>query len=242
MGVPQPSDGVYHVGDEISFTFNQDINCNRVQEITNVELIDATTNQTMDIVATCVGNKIVIDPSFVNSTFENKILRAELHNIQDLTGNIMIEAEWEFYVDRNELAWLTDSVEIVKFVDESKTISAKIHNRGGYPVPYSIIDVPEWLHVFPDKGTLVANEIEEIFFTVNTEMELGDTSSNITLKTETGVNPFFMGGEEPLNIRARNLCRPETWVLNPAGFNTGDYDFSMNFILRLNIKGTFIHR
>ncbi|MBK8828256.1 MAG: hypothetical protein IPO26_16565, partial [Saprospiraceae bacterium] len=65
-----------------------------------------------------------------------------------------------------------------------------------------------------------------------------DTSSNITLKTETGVNPFFMGGEEPLNIRARNLCRPETWVLNPAGFNTGDYDFSMNFILRLNIEGT----
>jgi hypothetical protein len=114
VGVPQPSDGVYHVGDEISFTFNQDINCNRVQEITNVELIDATTNQTMDIVATCVGNKIVIDPSFVNSTFENKILRAELHNIQDLTGNIMAEAEWEFYVDRNELAWLTDSVEIVK--------------------------------------------------------------------------------------------------------------------------------
>jgi hypothetical protein len=27
VGVPQPSDGVYHVGDEISFTFNQHVNC-----------------------------------------------------------------------------------------------------------------------------------------------------------------------------------------------------------------------
>lgn len=237
IGVPQPSDGVYHVGDEISFTFNQDINCNELIP-TSALLFNSETGLEIGSKWTCVGNKIVIDPIDINKEFENKIIRAELQNIQDLTGNIMTSAEWEFYVDRNELAWLTDSLEIVKYVDETKTITAKIHNRGGYPVPYSIINIPEWLHVSPNRGTLVANEIEEIKFTVKDNLGLGEIADNIVLRTETGVNPFFMGGDEPLNIRARNLCRPESWVLDPGGFNTADYSFSMNFVVQLDIEGT----
>lgn len=236
VGVPQPSDGVYHVGDEISFTFNQDINCNELIP-TSALLFNSETGLEIGSKWTCVGNKIVIEPIDINKEFENKIIRAELQNIQDLTGNIMTSAEWEFYVDRNELAWLTDSLEIVKYVDETKTITAKIHNRGGYPVPYSIINIPEWLHVSPNRGTLVANEIEEIKFTVKDNLGLGEIADNIVLRTETGVNPFFMGGDEPLNIKARNLCRPESWVLNPDGFNTADYTFSMNFVVQLDIEG-----
>lgn len=242
VGVPQPSDGVYHVGDEISFTFNQLVNCNKLIQAdllnpNNVGLYDAQSGQLIDATISCVGNKIVIDPNFDNKFFENKIMRAELHNIQDLTGNVMVGAQWEFYVDRNELAWLTDSLEVVKFADESKTISAKIHNRGGYPVPYSIMNIPDWLHVYPDKGTLVANEIEEIHFTVKQDIALGEIATNIILRTETGVNPFFMGGDEPLNIKARNLCRPEAWVLDPGSFNTADYSYSMNFVVQLDIEG-----
>jgi hypothetical protein len=44
VGVPQPSDGVYHVGDEISFTFNQHINCDKLNPV-DVLLFDATTNE-----------------------------------------------------------------------------------------------------------------------------------------------------------------------------------------------------
>ena len=240
VGVPQPSDGVYHVGDEISFTFNQEINCQKFmqQQVGSASLEDSETNTAIGIDRFCVNNKIILVPNFINEEFENKILRAELFNIQDLTGNKNTHVEWEFYVDRNELAWLTDSIELVKFVDETKTISAKIHNRGGYPVPFSIVDIPDWVHVFPDRGTLVANEIQEIYFTVNNELDLGEIEDNIILRTETGINPFFMGGDEPLNLKARNLCKPESWVLNPSGFNSGDYNFSMNFIVQLNIEGT----
>jgi hypothetical protein len=239
FGVPQPSDGVYHVGDEISFTFNQEIDCRDFMNGFNrAKLVNTETNDEISIVKSCVNNKIILTPDFINAPLENKILRAELHNIKDLTGNNNSYEKWEFYVDRNELAWLSDSIEIVKFVDETKTISAKIHNRGGYPVPYIIDSIPDWLHVFPDRGTLVANEIEEIFFTVKDDMDLGEEIKDIVLITQTGINPFFMGGTEPLNIKARNLCRPETWVLNPAGLNVADYNFSMNFIVQLNIEGT----
>ena len=238
IGRPQPSDGVYHVGDEISFTFNKHINCSKLNPVDDVLLIEYETEDTLDINITCFENKIIIEPINLNKFYENKILRAELRNIEDLVGNVNTLEKWEFYVDRNELAWLSDSIEVVKFVDETKTFSAKIHNRGGYPVPYVIDSIPDWLHVFPDRGTLVANEIEEIFFTVKNDMDLGVALEDVVLITQTGLNPFFMGGTEPLNIKARNLCRPETWVLNPAGFNIADYDFSMNFIVQLNIEGT----
>jgi hypothetical protein len=164
VGTPQPSDGVYNVGDEISFTFNQAINCDKLiqadlQDANNVGLYDVITNTLIDANITCVDNKIFIDPLFQNQYYENHIMRAELHEIEDLTGNVMDEAEWEFYVDRNELAWLTDSVGLTKYADENKVVTAKIHNRGGYPVPFSIQNVPAWVHVTPDAGTLVANEI-----------------------------------------------------------------------------------
>ena len=80
LGVPQPSDGVYHVGDEISFTFNQAINCNKLiqADINNANNVGLYYNNTLiDVKITCHDNKIVLDPTFDNEYFENKILRAE---------------------------------------------------------------------------------------------------------------------------------------------------------------------
>ena len=243
LGVPQPSDGVYHVGDEISFTFNQDVNCNKLIQAdntqpNNVGLFDATTNDLIDATISCIDNKIVIDPNFENQYFENRILRAELHDIEDLTGNVNSFEKWEFYVDRNELAWLTDSIEMTKYSDEEKTISAKILNRGGYPVPYTIQDIPDWVHVFPNSGTLVANEIQEIHFTVDENVPLGYLSDSIIMHTETGENPFFMGGDEILSLTTRVICRPDAWIVNPDNFNASNFSYSMNFNLSLNIEGT----
>jgi len=237
IGRPQPSDGVYHVGDEISFTFNKHINCTKLNPVDDVLLIDTETGDALDISITCFENKIIIEPRDLNKFYENKILRAELHNIEDLVGNTNVFEKWEFYVDRNELAWLTDSIELTKYVDESKTITAKIHNRGGYPVPFSIKSIPDWVHVTPDRGTLVANEIQEIQFRVDSLVPIGWLSDSIILHTETGLNPFFMGGDEVLNVSARVICRPPVWVLNPSGFDPSDFSFSMNFTVQLDIEG-----
>lgn len=239
LGVPQPSDGVYHVGDEISFTFNQPINCNKLiqADINSPNNVGLYYNNTLiDVEITCHDNKIVLNPTFDNEFFENKILRAELHDIQDLVGNKNFEEEWEFYVDRNELSWLEDTLEMVKFVDETVTLSAKIHNRGGYPVPFHIT-APEFIHVTPDRGTLVANEEEEIRFTVDDNVAIGNYLDSIVLTTETGINPFFMGGEETLIFNTRVICRPPNWVLNPSGFDPSDFSYSMNMVVDLDIEG-----
>jgi hypothetical protein len=238
LGVPQPSDGVYHVGDEISFTFNQAINCQKFIQLQDLGslLRDAITNTVIEVTRSCVDNKIVLVPEFNNEEFENHVLKAELFNVRDLTGNINPYEKWEFYVDRNELAWLSDTITLTKYVDQTKTITAKIHNRGGYPVPYSIT-APDWIRVTPDRGTLVANEIETISFTVDSLVQLGDYFDDIVLHTEIGANPFFMGGDETLTIHTRVLCHPEKWVINPDAFDGSAYEFSMNLTVALNIEG-----
>ena len=237
VGVPQPSDGVYNVGDEISFTFNKPINCDKIiqadiTQANNVGLYDATTGLLIDIDFTCYENKIILDPNFQNEFFENRILRAELHSIEDLTGNESTFLKWEFYVDRNELGWLTDSLGMTKYEDQTKTVVANIHNRGGYPVPFTIQDIPAWVHVVPNQGTLAPNEIRPISFTVDSSLAFGLWSDSITLHTETGQNPFFMGGDEGLPVGVRVICRPPNTDLN-----AGIFENSENMVLQLNIQG-----
>jgi hypothetical protein len=239
VGVPQPSDGVYQVGDEISFTFNQHVNCDKLIQAdifnaNNVGLYDATTDELIDIDVTCFENKIVLDPNFDNRFFENRILRAELRSIDDLVGNESTYFKWEFFVDRNELAWLTDSLGVTKFENEPKTGVANIHNRGGYPVPFTIQGAPDWVHVVPNTGTLAPNEIRPVSFAVDSSLAFGNWRDTVVLHTETGQNPFFMGGDEPLPLGVRVVCRPPY-----DGFNPDLYENSMTMVLKVNIEGTF---
>jgi len=232
LGAPQPSDGVYNVGDEISFTFNKHINCAKINPLDNVQLFDATTDQPINIDITCFENKIVLSPNFQNRFFENKILRAELHDIEDKTGNNLVYEQWEFYVDRNELAWLTDSIGMTKYEDQTKTVTANIQNRGGYPVPFTLEDLPPYVHVVPNQGTLAPNEIRAISFTVDSSLAFGLWSDSITMHTETGQNPFFMGGDERLPLGVRVICRPPSSNLNANLFENTE-----NMVLQLNIEG-----
>jgi len=232
IGVPEPSDGVYNVGDEISFSFNKAINCAKINALDNVLLFDATTNQPIDIDITCYENKIILNPNFQNEFFENRVLRAEISDIQDLTGNNLVYEQWEFYVDRNELAWLTDSLGMTKYEEQTKTAVANIQNRGGSPVPFTIKDIPNWVHVVPNQGTLAPNEIRPISFTVDSSLAFGLWSDSITLHTETGQNPFFMGGDERLPFGVRVVCKPPN-----SDLNAGLFENTENMVLELNIEG-----
>ncbi|TNE59824.1 MAG: T9SS type A sorting domain-containing protein [Bacteroidetes bacterium] len=243
-GQPEPSDGVYHVGDEISFTFNQEVNCAKLYAnpgaalSDHILLFDATTGEKIQVEFGCYENKIELYPIFENKFYENRLLRAELHGIEDLVGNVFNGTKvnkgiWEFYVDRNELAWLTDSIGMTKYEDNTKTVIAQVHNRGGSPMPFKIKDLPDWVRVVPDTGVLAANEVRDIRFTVDSSLAFGLWSDSITLHTVTGQNPFFMGGDERLPLGVRVICRPPDWQLY-----AGLYENSMNLVLELDVEGS----
>ena len=237
VGTPEAADGVFQTGDEISFSFNKDINCNKIIEAdltqpNNVGLYDAVTGQLIDVDITCRDNKIVLVPKFQNAFFENHILRAEIRGIQDKIGNKQVFDKWEFYVDRNELAWLTDSAGTTQFEGEAQTFTASIHNRGGAPMPFQLLDLPTWVRAVPDRGTLAPNEIRVIQFETQSGLGFGHWQDSVTLRTVTGQNPFFMGGDEHLPIGVRVVCRPPVWKIQPEQF-----EHSMNVVLQVNVEG-----
>ena len=237
-GVPEPADGVLNVGDEISVIFNKKIDCSGLlkadnMNANNIGLYNSTTDELIDVEVFCSDNKIELVPKFQNEFFENKVLRLELHDIPDLIGNKLVSFDYEFYVDRNELAWLTDSIGMTKTEGETKTMTASIHNRGGAPMPFTITGAPAWVRVVPDKGTLAPNEIRPIRFEVDSSLAFGLWSDTVVLHTETGLNPNFMGGDEALPIGVRVICEPPAWNLD-----ANSHPVTMNMVVSLDIQGT----
>ena len=240
LGTPEPADGVFSNGDEISCSFNKLINCNLIQadqmNPNNVGLYDAETDALIDATISCYENKLIIVPNVDNRFIENKTLRVELHDIEDKTGNKRDYLAWDFKVDRNELAWLTDSVGMTKDVHETKTMTASIYNRSGSTVPFKIVNSLPWVRVVPDTGVLVANEIKPIQFIVDSTLAIGSWSGVDTLKT-IHVGGYIKGGSEPLKIGARVLCdRPAFSTISNFA---STYENTMNLVLKVNIQGQF---
>lgn len=246
----EPSDGVYNIGDVISVTFDKPLNTALFAPPTGnpfgkIDLFDTAPlagTGLIDATVTAYENKIYIVPNVLNKFIENKILRLELKNLKDLVGNSTggVPMKWlgkvpEFYVNRNELGWLTDSVGMTKRVEFTKSVEVNIENRGTAPTPFEIRDYPSWVRVVPNAGTLAPNEIRPITFTADSTLAFGYWKDSITLRTLTGVAPplAFMGGDERIPLGVRVVCSPPDWDLDPAQFEN-----SMNLVVKLNVQGT----
>ena len=243
----EPADGVYQAGDEISFTFDKNINTSKfLPPISNnlgkIDVFDASTNQLIPVLVTAYANKITITPTIQNEFIENKILRVELKNLEDMAGNTTgpQALKWlnqvpEIYVNRNEISWLTDSIGMTKPIENIRTVVANIHNRAGYPVPFSILNYPDWVHISPDAGTLAPNEIRPVTITADSSLAFGYWRDSVTLRALSGVAPplAFMGGDERIPLGVRVICSPPDWDVDLYAFEN-----SMNLVVRLQVEGS----
>ncbi len=243
----EPFDGVFDLGDEISFTFDKPLNSSLFSSPTGnplnkIELYDTAPASGSGLISSTItsyGNRIFISPDIQNKFLENKILRVELRNLEDMAGNSTgpdpMKYQFripEFYVNRNELAWLEDTLQMTKHLDQTKTVTAGVHNRAGSPASFKITGAPDWVRVVPDQGSLAPNEILPVSFIVDSSLAFGLWNGTVNLETQPGQNPFFMGGTEPLPVRVRVICPPPVWELD-----AGQYENSMNMVLKLNIQG-----
>lgn len=83
----------------------------------------------------------------------------------------------------------------------------------------------------PDQGTLAANEIRPVSFQIDSTLAFGHWTDSIVLHTETGQNPFFMGGDEGLPIGVRVVCRLPYGSVVP-----GLFENTMSMVLRVILR------
>jgi len=98
FGVPQPTDGTFSTGDEISATFDESLNCFNISE-DNVILKNKNSGVVYEVGVGCAGNKILIVP-LTEESFTNQVIEVTLVNIEDNAGNVRsTPVIWEFDID-----------------------------------------------------------------------------------------------------------------------------------------------
>lgn len=222
MGTPQPADGVLHNGDDISIAFNERIDCGPIHPLVHGELINTVTGDPIDYDFTCSDYEMVVNLNIENRFIENQTLRMTVHGVEDLFGNEMEEEVWEFFVNRNPVAWSGGNVEEVKYIDETLVLTRQLTNSGAVSKPFELQGLPSWMTATPMDGEVEPNVPLTITFTINANTIGGDFEHTVFAHTNMG--------DEPLHFDLSVLCRQPAWAVNPA-----DYLFSMRITAKLDI-------
>lgn len=249
VGVPEPGDGTWDPGDEISITFDKLINCDKVIQAdvlsnNTIGLYDATTNKLVDAKISCVGNKIVIVPNINPVFFENRTFRVEVSGkdyddaqllidrnhqaaaIRDKAGNMIPKTiKWEFAVNQNNLEWVGTDVIETNEVLKPFSVKRQIRNRGGSIASFRMEGIPSWLTVTPSTGTLNPGQVADVTLIFQQDLLIGDYLDTL--------NMVGSRGAEPLLIDYRVRCpQPKYEVVNPE-----QYQGTMNMVVDLSIFG-----
>ena len=229
LGLPQPADGVLSRGDEISISFNEEINCDVIIQAdifqnNNLGLYDTETGKLIDFTFSCFENKIVLVPNVANQFIEGKILRVEIADIEDLAGNLYNGTSWTFFVNRSPLDLEGGDMFVTLFEGTGKTELRQLINIGGSVEAYEVVGIPDWLSVFPNVGTLLPGQETTLSFVFDKDLPQGTYADTL----------FFNNGQgdERLIVNVRVLCPLPNWDVNPA-----NYSESMNITAKLNIEG-----
>ena len=249
VGVPQPADGIWDPGDEISITFNKTINCDRlviadVLGNNTIGLYDATTNALVAATFSCVANKITIVPTINPKDFENRTFRVEISGkdyddakivlnpayqrgaLRDKAGNMIPKTiKWEFAVNQNNLEWVGTDVIETNEVLKPFSVKRQIRNRGGSIASFRMESIPSWLTVTPSTGTLNPGQVADVTLIFQQDLLIGDYLDTL--------NMVGSRGSEPLLIDYRVRCpQPKYEVLNQE-----QYEGTMNMVVDLSIFG-----
>jgi len=175
------------------------------------------------------NNKIVLNMAQSHfARVEGVTLNIAVRNIRDLRGNLSAVETWTAFVRRNQLRWDEDPINIVMEEGKTVTFTARIINMGGTAVNYIVpSDLPSWLTVTPNAGTLPPMGNKTLTFTINNAINVGNYEHNIGLSSGNGVVEQL-----PLQLKVRKQ-KPD-WEVNP-----NDFEVSMNLMGRITIKELF---
>ncbi|MCQ2975164.1 MAG: T9SS type A sorting domain-containing protein, partial [Bacteroidales bacterium] len=172
---------------------------------------------------------IVINLTEPADRIENTIVTFTVQNVYDLNGNKMISPiTWTAYINKNQLIWDEDLVELEKGLKEPLEYKTSFSNKGGSVINYEISNLPSWLKVAETTGTINPVSTQNITFVVDAGLGAGVYNEEIYLTNiDTKVTDILS-----FNITV-NGDKPD-WKVNPA-----NYQYNMVILGKMRFNGVF---
>lgn len=201
FGTPEPADGVWTAGDEISFAFNSDLDCAIIIEPTFVadyiHLIDKSADDApLDFSISCINNKIVLVPTADMSNYDGHTLEVRIDSMMNKRGTTISQPiHWPFRVITQDLYWETaDTIKLSLYKGATETKSIHIKNSTNVPVlgaSLSIKDDPitNWLTMTPKDNITIAPDGQLIDFLITANQEIGVYTAGIEINGSSGQKP-----------------------------------------------------
>jgi hypothetical protein len=153
------------------------------------------------------------------------IVTFTVDDVRDKNGNsIASPVTWSAYIDRNQLKWSEDRLNLTKEAYAGLEFTVRAVNSGGAIQRYTINNIPAWLDVTPSEGTVNPSSYEEIHFSVNEGLNIGSYNEVIYLTNEDKVS-------EALTLNLTVTGEKPDWTVNPADFK---YNMSVFGKMRFN--------
>jgi len=194
----------------------------------NVPALKAAPTKT-NVGFTFVGSdrKILINLTDDAPLLENCTVSIKVKGVRDAHNNSCEEITWDVYVRQNQLTWADDEATVRKEGSETATFTVDIVNGGSTSESWALSNMPAWLSVDSESGTLLPLSTKTLTFTVDPSTAAGRYENTIYLTGSLGI-------DEPLVVSLTSAVEAPDWVVN-----TEDYEYSMSVIGQLVVDGAY---
>jgi len=233
-GLPQPSDKVWTVGDEISVAFNLDIDCASVADSNFVVQKYGDPTTVLPGTVGCANNKLLFSPDLsLMQYFDGDTLEMIVGGVRTFNGNILDTVRWQFVVISRDLYVTNDSLSVELTQGQTADLGTTLVNniRTGETLSYHIQNLASatsWLSCSDSTGTVAFNSPKNISFRINSkEMPVGTTTLNLDI---------FANGrlyENAIKVRVKVLPKGPDWVFDPS-----QYSQDMTLVANYNFNNT----
>lgn len=186
------------------------------------------TNVNYNFVASERG--IVIELNEDADRLEGTTVNITVKDVLDLNGNQSLPITWTALVQRNQLLWFENEVDVVGRIGEMKKFTATVTNQSAQTEYWALNDLPSWLSANFTSGSLPALGTQEITFTVDASAPTGKSEFTIYM---SGNNAILVPLTVNMNLRAE---APE-WSVDPSDFESSATFFG---VVMINVDGKMV--
>ncbi|HYW96068.1 MAG TPA: LamG-like jellyroll fold domain-containing protein, partial [Bacteroidales bacterium] len=159
---------------------------------------------------------------------EKTIVTFTVNGVRDMNGNENISPlSWSAYIDRNQLKWDENELNLEKPVYQPTEFTVKAVNKGGSPQHFRISNLPDWMDVDPSSGTLDPNSSADITFTIDEGLNVGTYNEVVYLTNDENVS-------EALEINLQVKGEKPSWSVNLS-----DYKYNMSVYGKMRFSNIF---